>query len=626
MRKAKMPLGFSYRRWSSPEQIKGDTLRRQTHATKDWCERNGVQLDESLRMEDAGVSAFRGKNLEDPDVHALAGFLAAVKSGRVPRGSYLVCESFDRLSRDHWRKALPPLLEMINAGIHLVQLIPEQVIDEASDEWAVMGLIMTLARGRNESVTKSNRVGSAWAEKQKNAATKVITRRLPGWIVYADGKLTLDPEKAETVRSVFAKAHDGKGVHVIARELNAEKVPVIGRKSIVTKREAERAKQAGETPVARPIVWNETVVYHILTTRSVLGEYQPCKGRGSDRAERGEPIPNYYPPVIDPGLWHAVQSGMGRRRKTDGAMTHIGKGRRGKHINLFAGLLVDARNGGSLTYKHLAARPPSIIPVGAKHGNGTKCTSYPATPLEAAILKKLSEVRVEEINGRNDAGRKVETLSGHKAELENLVALWTAKMNDPNIVDTVAAKLASLNIELKKVASKLADAQRDAASPMSEAWGEFRSLADLIANDGSDELRVKIRAALRRTVESITCLFISGFVKVRIAAVRVQFRGDGDRHRNYIVSYEHGRSNHLVQRPGKWSVRTFAEHGLTGGDLRKRDEAAQLEMLILKHATGDKAAASESPVEEPRRAAKKVTAAKPVKPIARKKPAKLKKV
>src|SRR5262245_30080566 len=123
-----MSVAYSYRRWSSPEQARGDALRRQTAAAEAWCKRNDVQLDNTLNMVDAGISAFRGANLENPDANALAGFVAAVRLGRVPKGSYLICESFDRISRNKSRLALPPVLELINAGIRIVQLVPEQVL------------------------------------------------------------------------------------------------------------------------------------------------------------------------------------------------------------------------------------------------------------------------------------------------------------------------------------------------------------------------------------------------------------------------------------------------------------------------------------------------------------------
>ena len=58
-----------------------------------------------------------------------------------------------------------------------------------------------------------------------------VTRRLPGWVRYDEGKarLSLDPEKAKIVRKVFALARAGFGVAAIAQKLNADDVPVLGR-------------------------------------------------------------------------------------------------------------------------------------------------------------------------------------------------------------------------------------------------------------------------------------------------------------------------------------------------------------------------------------------------------------
>jgi hypothetical protein len=41
-------VAFSYVRFSTPEQAKGDSLRRQGEAAARWCQRNGVRLDTSL--------------------------------------------------------------------------------------------------------------------------------------------------------------------------------------------------------------------------------------------------------------------------------------------------------------------------------------------------------------------------------------------------------------------------------------------------------------------------------------------------------------------------------------------------------------------------------------------------
>src|SRR5690242_9369427 len=108
-RPAATPIAVSYLRFSTPEQAKGDSLRRQTEASEKWCDRNGLALDTTIR--DLGVSAHRGKHRSDKA--ALGRFLEEVKAGRVPRGSYLVIENLDRLSREEERTALRLWLDIL---------------------------------------------------------------------------------------------------------------------------------------------------------------------------------------------------------------------------------------------------------------------------------------------------------------------------------------------------------------------------------------------------------------------------------------------------------------------------------------------------------------------------------
>src|SRR5205814_9147789 len=122
---------------------------------------------------------------------------------------------------------------------------------------------------------------------------------------------------------------------------------------------------------------------------------------------------------------------------------------------------------------------------------------------------RLAEVKAADIQTDDDAVRRVEIIAGRLAEIDGLVKLWTAKMDDARIVDTVATKLAGLNTERKKLAAEQAVAQREAASPLAESWGEFRSLSDLLKKDTSDELRLKVRAALRRSIDSVFCVFVA---------------------------------------------------------------------------------------------------------------------
>ena len=90
---------YSYIRFSTPEQLKGDSLRRQLESSRKYALEHNLVLDESLR--DLGVSAFKGKNATEG---ALKRFMELIDAGQVEQGSILILESLDRLS--------PP------AGIH----------------------------------------------------------------------------------------------------------------------------------------------------------------------------------------------------------------------------------------------------------------------------------------------------------------------------------------------------------------------------------------------------------------------------------------------------------------------------------------------------------------------------
>src|SRR4051794_20458292 len=100
---------YSYIRFSHPKQSEGGSLKRQLRQTEAYCKRKGLTLDTSLTLRDLGVSAFRGDNVKDG---ALGAFLEACRAGRVPRGSYLILENLDRLSRSQIRPALQLFLQL----------------------------------------------------------------------------------------------------------------------------------------------------------------------------------------------------------------------------------------------------------------------------------------------------------------------------------------------------------------------------------------------------------------------------------------------------------------------------------------------------------------------------------
>ncbi len=87
-----MKTAYSYVRFSSRKQAKGDSLKRQEEMAEAWCKENGYRLDDSLKP-DKGVSGFKGRNATKGN---LAFFLREIEDGLIPKGSVLIIESPDR--------------------------------------------------------------------------------------------------------------------------------------------------------------------------------------------------------------------------------------------------------------------------------------------------------------------------------------------------------------------------------------------------------------------------------------------------------------------------------------------------------------------------------------------------
>ncbi len=78
------PKAYSYLRFSSPEQLKGDSFRRQWEAAKAYAARNALDLDETLTFHDMGMSGFKGANAQRGE---LALFRRGVEDGLIAEGS-----------------------------------------------------------------------------------------------------------------------------------------------------------------------------------------------------------------------------------------------------------------------------------------------------------------------------------------------------------------------------------------------------------------------------------------------------------------------------------------------------------------------------------------------------------
>ena len=272
-----MPIAYSYMRFSSEKQGIGDSIRRQKDLALQFIDRNpqlGLELDTSLQLTDEGLSAYKGVAQSKG---SLGVFIRLVEDGKIEKGSYLLVESLDRLSRQTPRTALTQLNTLVDEGIVLVTLNDGKTYTkETLDEDGGMSLIfaiMLMARAHEESVIKGQRVGSAWREKMRRVADGVqLTKRVPFWINKEDRTKAI-PEKVKIVKRIFDLSSKGLGGQRIAAQLNEEGV---------------------ETPTRMSSKWAISSVKKVLNSEAVIGILNTADGVKHQ---------GYYPRVVTEKLW-----------------------------------------------------------------------------------------------------------------------------------------------------------------------------------------------------------------------------------------------------------------------------------------------------------------------------------
>lgn len=220
------PKAYSYLRFSTPEQAKGDSQRRQSEAAHRYALEHGLDLVNAT-YQDLGVSAFRGANAE---TGMLREFLDAVQSGAVERGSWLLIESLDRLSRAVPRKAIRVLEEICDEGITLATLSDGKVYTKEilnQDPISFIMAFLVALRANEESETKSRRLKAAWQQKRKQADEKKLTAKAPAWLQLAADRTSFQviEERGIVVRRIYEMCAAGVGYGKIAEILNREGMP-----------------------------------------------------------------------------------------------------------------------------------------------------------------------------------------------------------------------------------------------------------------------------------------------------------------------------------------------------------------------------------------------------------------
>ncbi|WP_281040037.1 recombinase family protein [Mesorhizobium sp. M8A.F.Ca.ET.021.01.1.1] len=439
----KKPLAYSYVRMSTDIQLKGDSLRRQTERSKQYADEHGLELVEDFRLEDIGVSAFKGDNVSSG---ALGKFLDAVKAGRIPKGSYLLVESFDRLSRQKLNASVSLFFDITSNGINLVTLSDNQLYKAGEAEFAQLIMsIVVMARANEESEMKSQRLSAAWDAKRRAVGEKKLTGLCPAWLELSEDRKNFHvvDDRAQVVRRIFEDSASGQGSFVITRRLNDSGVQAFGRST----------------------GWVQSYVTKILQARAVLGEFQPHTKQNGKRVPLGDPIPDYYPQIVDENLFLRAQFARGKRRIEGG-------GRKGGALrNLFTHLATCGYCGSPMHFLNKGVGPGGGTYLKCSHAlRGLDCvpTAWRYQDFERSFFLFVKEIDLAEMLRASSQKSEVlilderaVALAEKKSELELKRERTYALIDDGAIsVEFLTTKLRECEAELASVEHQIADVDR----------------------------------------------------------------------------------------------------------------------------------------------------------------------
>ena len=499
-----MPKAYSYIRFSSAKQEAGDSLARQTRLSEEYAAKHGLELDTELSLRDLGISAYDRSNVKKG---ALGHFLRLVEEKRIPVGSYLLVESFDRLSRDKVMDAFSIFTDILRAGIDIVTLSDNQRYSykSANENWASLIVsIVIMSRANEESAIKSQRMRSAWDSKRRNLTKKRLTARCPYWLRPAAGDVGFEfiPERVEVIKRIFQMSRDGVGSATIVKTLNTEEIPRFSEKTDG---------------------WQNSYIEKILQSPAVYGELHLKLQRDGEITPL-EVIPDYYPAIMTKDEWRLVADARAARRTRGG----VSKG--ANLSNLFSGLLRCGYCGGAMnmggnakTLQGKRKESKYIACSSARRGIGCKYIQWEYSDFEQLVLRFCKAVDFAQVLGVNrDAEAEINNailrVEGIKQEIRDVTGR-NAKLLDaleqggqdaaPKVIlDRITANetnLAALEVQQREAEEqviRLSNSRIDAAVQQNLIVELLDRLEKLEETD-LHLLRIRLSEAVKRVIARI---------------------------------------------------------------------------------------------------------------------------
>ena len=323
-----MPKAYAYIRYSRAIQQTGDSEHRQLTALDLFETSTGTPITEVVY--DKGKSAFRGDNARSGNFKEM---LDRMDSGAIGAGDYLVVESIDRITRQRVLDGVELLQGILKKGINIYTTVDQKTYsysDPSRDFENLLMISLIAKRANEESETKSGRLLSAWkARKAKAENGEVIIKKgksIPYGLRVEGGKFVIHKEEQGEIKKLF------------------ELLLQFGLNTAITK--------INETSLKK---WNNGTINKLIKHKTVIGcmathriEYT---ADGKARKILTGFIENYYPNLIEPGLFYKAVDTMSNRKQKNWS------GRRTEQdFNIFKHCIYCEQCGGKMYYDHRGSR------------------------------------------------------------------------------------------------------------------------------------------------------------------------------------------------------------------------------------------------------------------------------
>lgn len=482
---------ISYTRFSSRKQARGLSEVRQIENAAAWCRANGYVLDVNDQYKDLGVSAFTGANA---GYGALSELLKKLHSGEIERGTILIVEALDRITRQALPKAITLLMNIAMSGLEIVTLSDGKRWNEESmsDVGSFLMSVITLYRGHQESEYKSKRLKETFALHRKDSS-QVAFGAAPGWL-YRDTKTSpwsVREELAESVQKVYEYAAKGYGSKAIAKVANEKQWPVPTRLNLTEGR------------------WHGQMPGQLLRNRAVLGEHvhrirtHEAHSRHWLGLEAGEPIKNYYPAIITEDLYNKARAAIASRM--------VARKRDNHCFNVWSGLLYCGECGAPI-HRKTETRGVSggQLVCSDKLAGLTTCKTTASRFLDASLLQSIY-IYAANLLTVPTGTQLVESIASleaqlakKRAEAENIAEAIASGIK----LKTIQFKAAKLDEDISKLEEELISKKAEASVVDGADVFDDDAIVEVLSNlyvrsVEARELRMSLQLKLSRIVDTI---------------------------------------------------------------------------------------------------------------------------